>query len=59
LHSLGERSLYEFLRELKQGRDPWVRLERYAQLAPLAGFIAACHGDRLPPAMRIIDGDAA
>jgi hypothetical protein len=55
LHSLGPRPLYEFLLEVAGGADPWERLERYAKLAPLAGFIAANDGDRLPPP-RIVGG---
>jgi hypothetical protein len=55
LHSLGERALYEYLLEVADGADPWARLERYAELAPLASFIAANDGDRLSPP-RIIDG---
>jgi hypothetical protein len=31
LHSLGETPLFEFLREVSQGADPWSRLERYAE----------------------------
>jgi hypothetical protein len=55
LHSLGERALYEYLLEVADGADPWARLERYAEMAPLASFIAAHDGDRLPRP-RIIDG---
>ena len=56
LHSLGERPLYEWLVEIANGANPWLRLERYAKIAPLAGFIAANEGDRLPPAARIVGG---
>jgi hypothetical protein len=55
LYRLGERPLYEFLREIADGGDLWQCLERYAALAPLAGFIAAHDGDRLPP-LRIVGG---
>jgi hypothetical protein len=49
LHSLGVRPIYELLLELRDGADLWIRLERYAGLAPLAGFIASQGGDHLPP----------
>jgi hypothetical protein len=55
LHSLGPRPLYEYLVELADGADAWERLERYAELSPLASFIAANDGDRLPP-LRIVGG---
>jgi hypothetical protein len=55
LHSLGPRPLYEYLLELADGADPWIRLERYAELAPLAEFIAGNDGDQLPP-LRIVEG---
>jgi hypothetical protein len=34
---------------------PWIGLERFAKLAPLAEFIVALGADRLSPP-RIIDG---
>ena len=46
LHLLGERPLYEWLREVIAGRDPVIRLERYAQLDP--DIVAALGADRLP-----------
>jgi hypothetical protein len=55
LHSLGERPPYEWLLELSQGADPWERLERYADLAPLAAFIVSLDGDRLAPP-RLVSG---
>jgi hypothetical protein len=54
LHSLGPRPLYECLLEIASGADPWARLERYAELAPLASFIVALGAERLPPP-RIFD----
>ncbi len=54
IHSLGPRPLYELLRELADGGDLEMILERYAQLAPLAGFIAQLDGDRLPPHARLV-----
>ncbi len=56
LHSLGERPLYEFLRELARGAEPWAALEAYGRLAPLATFIATHDGDRLPPVARLVRG---
>ena len=44
LHRLGPRPLYEFLRELRDGADLLPRLEAYARIAPLAGFIAELEG---------------
>ena len=46
LHLLGERPLYEWLREVIGGRDPVERLEVYAELDP--DILAAIGGDRLP-----------
>jgi hypothetical protein len=48
LHGLGARPLFEFLREIEAGADLHERLEQYASLAPLAGFIRAMDGDQLP-----------
>jgi hypothetical protein len=50
LHSLGERPLYEFLREIDSGAPLQPRLEAYARIAPLAGFIHGLGGDRLTSA---------
>jgi hypothetical protein len=46
LHQLGERSVYEILREIIAGRDPVLRLEAYAELD--ADIVEALGGDRLP-----------
>jgi hypothetical protein len=45
LHGLGPRPLYEYLREVLDGADPAVRLERYAALTRHRQFIAAHGGD--------------
>jgi hypothetical protein len=55
IHALGPRPLYELFVELDSGADFSERVERYAELAPLAPFIAALDGDRLP-ALRAIPG---
>lgn len=55
IHSLGSWPLYHLLRELVDGADPQRRLEAYGRLAPLALFIAALDGDRLP-GPRVING---
>ncbi|MGP8193383.1 MAG: hypothetical protein ACLQLT_12270 [Methylovirgula sp.] len=52
LHRLGERPLYEYLRELSNGADLLERLERYAQLD--RDFIAAAGGDKLPSPARLV-----
>jgi excisionase family DNA binding protein len=44
LHRLGERSVYEFVREIIGGADPVDRLAAYSRLDP--GVLAG--GDRLP-----------
>jgi hypothetical protein len=49
IYPLGERPLYELLVELAAGRELGPVLESYARIAPLADFIAALDGDRLPP----------
>lgn len=48
IHRLGERALAELFIELDAGGELVPVLERYAQLAPLADFIRALGGDRLP-----------
>jgi hypothetical protein len=48
IHALGPGPLYYLLAELAAGAEVWPRLEAYARLAPLAGFIAALDGDQLP-----------
>jgi hypothetical protein len=47
LHQLGERNVYEILREIIAGRDPVLRLEAYAALDP--DIVEAIGADRLPP----------
>jgi hypothetical protein len=54
LHRLGERPLYEFLREIEAGAPLHERLERYAELWPLRSFIQTWGGDRLPPPARLV-----
>jgi hypothetical protein len=46
LTRLGERSVYEILREIIAGRDPVLRLEVYAQLDP--DIVEALGADCLP-----------
>lgn len=47
LHRLGERPLYEFLRELAAGADPIERLEIYSRIDPQ---VLQLHGGNdLPP----------
>jgi hypothetical protein len=46
VHALGERPLYELLRELQQGAPLEERLEVYARLG--GDFIRELDGDRLP-----------
>lgn len=55
IHGLGERPLYELFCELDAGANLHERLERYAALEPLGGFIAVLDGARLPPA-RLVKG---
>jgi hypothetical protein len=57
IHALGPRPLFELLQELNTGAELASTLERYARLAPLAGFIAVNDGDRLAPALRAV-GDS-
>jgi hypothetical protein len=52
LHALGERPLFEFLRELEGGAGLRARLERYARLDP--EFIRSLGGDTFSVA--VIDG---
>lgn len=47
IHTLGERPLFELLRELDAGADVHSTLESYARLAGLADFIHEQDGDRL------------
>jgi hypothetical protein len=52
LHALGERPLFEFLKELEAGADLRARLERYARLDP--ELIRSLGGDQF--AVGVIDG---
>jgi hypothetical protein len=54
LHALGERPLYELMRELVAGADPVARLEVYCRIDPV--ILAALGGDVLPAMMTAIDG---
>jgi hypothetical protein len=54
IHDLGPRPLAELFIELLAGADQHDTLERYARLSPLAGFIAANGGDRLPARARAL-----
>jgi hypothetical protein len=54
IHDLGPRALAELFIELMAGAEPHDALERYARLSPLAGFIAANGGDRLPASARAL-----
>jgi hypothetical protein len=54
IHDLGPRALAELFIELMAGAEPHDALERYARLSPLAGFIAANGGDRLPARARAL-----
>jgi hypothetical protein len=54
IHGLGPPPLFELLRELAAGAELSDALERYARIAPLAGFITALDGDRLPPRARLV-----
>jgi hypothetical protein len=55
VHALGPGPLAHLLAELAAGARPMERIEAYARLEPLAGFIAALDGNELP-GWRIIDG---
>jgi hypothetical protein len=54
LHALGERPLYELMRELVAGADPVARLEAYCRIDP--AILAALGGVTLPAIMTSIDG---
>jgi hypothetical protein len=54
LHRLGERPLYEFLREVEDGADMRARLEVYAALP--AGFIRENGGDQFQPVAYAVAG---
>jgi hypothetical protein len=53
IYALGPRALFELFAELQDGAPLQSRLEAYARLAPLAGFIEAHGGRDLPPARLI------
>jgi hypothetical protein len=57
LHRLGERPLYEFLREVEAGADVRARLEIYAALP--AGFIRENGGDQFQPVAYAVVGGRA
>jgi len=52
LHQLGERSVYELIREIIAGRDPVLRLEVYAELDP--DLLEALGADKLPDTLRVL-----
>ncbi|MGO9430917.1 hypothetical protein [Rhodoblastus sp.] len=54
LHALGERPLYELMRELVAGADPVARIEVYCRMDP--AILCALGGDVLPAMMTAIDG---
>jgi hypothetical protein len=56
IYVLGERPLAELFIELAAGRPLDDVLERFARIAPLADFIRALDGERLPPP-RAISGE--
>jgi hypothetical protein len=56
IHKLGPRPLFELLRELASCADLMFVLERYARIAPLAGFITHLNADLLPPPARLVGG---
>jgi hypothetical protein len=58
IHPLGERPLAELFIELAAGAPLIPRLEAYARLEPLAGFIQAMDGNRLPQP-RVVPGRRA
>jgi hypothetical protein len=55
IHSLGERPLYEFFREIEAGAPLHQTLERYSELWVIRDFIRANDGDRLS-APRVLSG---
>jgi hypothetical protein len=58
IHALGPRPLFQLFLELQNGAPLQPRLEAYAKLAPLAGFIGDMGGDR-PAGPRLIRGRRA
>lgn len=57
IHALGERPLFELLKELVSGADVAQRLEAFAALDP--EILAALGGVALPPVLHSIDGGAS
>lgn len=55
VRGLGERPLYELLREVDPGAELIAMLERYARLAPVAQVIHAHDGEHLQPP-RVVRG---
>ena len=55
LHRLGERPLYEFIREIIAGADPIERLEVFARIDPAIAKYLGAH--RMPPSMHTIPAD--
>jgi hypothetical protein len=49
IHRLGERPLFELLRDLEDGAEFVPTLERYAEVERYADFIRGLGSDRLPP----------
>jgi hypothetical protein len=56
IHQLGERPLFELLKELDAGGNLPSVLERYARIAPLADFISSLDGDRLAAPLLVTGG---
>jgi hypothetical protein len=54
IHILGERAPFELFVELSAGAELGDAIERYAEIAPYAAFIAANGGDRLPARARAV-----
>jgi hypothetical protein len=57
LHALGERSVYEYLREIIAGANVVDRLEAFARLDP--AIIEALGGSALPSLLTTLDGGRA
>jgi len=57
LHSLGERPLFELLREIVSGADAVDRLEAFARLDP--AIVALLGGSALPSILTTLDGGRA
>jgi hypothetical protein len=52
LHQLGHRATYELLREIREGANLWLRLERYAELDPVV--VRLVGADQLPPVATLV-----